>query len=85
LVNAYGTRAATIVSGARRIDDLGYDFGHDLTEAEVAYLMTEEWAVTAGDVLWRRSRLGLRFDSAQTKVLDDWMSAARLRMAASAN
>lgn len=84
LVNAYGTRAATIVSGARRIDDLGRDFGCDLTEAEVVYLMAEEWAVTAGDVLWRRSRLGLRFDSAQTKVLDDWMSATRLRIAASA-
>jgi glycerol-3-phosphate dehydrogenase len=39
--------------------------------------MAEEWAVTAGDVLWRRSRLGLRFSPAQTAALDEWMAAVR--------
>lgn len=79
LVNAYGMRAATIVTGARRPQDLGRNFGYDLTEAEVAYLMTEEFAVTARDVLWRRSRLGLYFNAAQTETLEEWMAQARLR------
>jgi glycerol-3-phosphate dehydrogenase len=43
--------------------------------------MAEEWAVTAGDVLWRRSRLGLRFSAAQTEALGEWMAAARQRAA----
>jgi len=77
LVNSYGTRAATILTGARRPEDLGHNFGYDLTEAEVAYLMAEEWAVTAGDVLWRRSWLGLRFSDDQRDVLDAWMSDRR--------
>lgn len=79
LVSAYGTRAATIVTGARRSEDLGRHFGFDLTEAEVAYQMAEEWAVTAGDVLWRRSRLGLYFGAAGKDALDRWMAEARAR------
>jgi glycerol-3-phosphate dehydrogenase len=78
LVSAYGTRAPSILTGARRMEDLGRNFGWDLTEAEVVYLMTEEWAVTAGDVLWRRSRLGLHFDPASKAALERWMAAARL-------
>ncbi len=80
LVGAYGTRAATIVTGARRAEDLGVVFGADLTAAEVAYLMAEEWAVTAGDVLWRRSKLGLRFTAEEVEALDEWMAAARAGM-----
>lgn len=77
LVNAYGTRAALIVTGARQADDLGRNFGYDLTEAEVVYLMAEEWAVTAGDVLWRRSQLGLYFTDGQREALDAWMASVR--------
>jgi glycerol-3-phosphate dehydrogenase len=79
LVSAYGTRAASIVTGARRPEDLGRNFGYDLTEAEVGYLMAEEWAVTAGDVIWRRSRLGLRFNDAQREALGEWMTQTRAR------
>lgn len=79
LVNAYGTRAASIVTGARRLEDLGRNFGFDLTEAEVAYQMAEEWAVTAGDVLWRRSRLGLWFGASEKEELEQWMTEARAR------
>lgn len=82
LVNAYGTRAASIVTGARRPEDLGRNFGFDLTEAEVRYMMAEEWAVAAGDVLWRRSRLGLRFSGGQKDALAEWMAGMRVRMSA---
>ncbi len=56
--------------------DLGTRFGADLTAAEVRYLMTKEWAQTADDVLWRRSKLGLRFSDAQRATLDRFMVQA---------
>lgn len=84
LVGAYGTRAASIVTGARRLEDLGRNFGADLTEAEVAYQMAEEWALTPGDVLWRRSRLGLNFDAADKAALDQWMAETRTQTSAPA-
>ena len=73
LVSHYGTRAHTIVSGARSMDDLGTCFGSDLTEAEVGYLMDEEWAETAEDILWRRTKLGLRFRPPQVAALEAWL------------
>jgi len=81
LVGAYGTRVEMLLSHARA-DDLGQLFGADLTEAEVDYLIAEEWARTASDVLWRRSKLGLRLTAAQAATLEAWM--ARRRASASA-
>jgi glycerol-3-phosphate dehydrogenase len=75
LVRAYGTRAALILKGARSAKDLGEAFGSDLTEAEIRYLMTHEWARTAADVLWRRSKLGLCFNSAEVQRLETWMAS----------
>ncbi|MDP3545969.1 MAG: glycerol-3-phosphate dehydrogenase [Phreatobacter sp.] len=65
LARSYGTRAKAILDGATSMSDLGRDFGCGLTEAEIAYLKREEWAVTADDVLWRRSKLGLHLDAGQ--------------------
>lgn len=76
LVRAYGTNAGAILEGAKRIEDLGRDFGATLTEAEVRYLMREEWAEEAADVLWRRSKLGLRLDAGQKQALDEFMAEA---------
>ncbi len=59
LVRAYGARAARVLGGAKSAADLGRHFGATLTEVEVRYLIAQEWAVTAEDVLWRRSKLGL--------------------------
>lgn len=73
LVRAYGTRAERILDGARSAGDLGRVFGADLTEREVIYLMREEWALTAADVLWRRSKLGLRLTSGEAAELDAFM------------
>ncbi|MDR3374420.1 MAG: glycerol-3-phosphate dehydrogenase [Ancalomicrobiaceae bacterium] len=73
LVRAYGTRADRIIGDARAFSDLGRDFGAGLTEAEVRYLMREEWAVTAADIVWRRSKLGLRMKSDEIAALDDFM------------
>jgi glycerol-3-phosphate dehydrogenase len=76
LVRAYGTRVERVLEQATSLDDLGLNFGADLTAAEVRYLMTKEWAQTADDVLWRRSKLGLRLSAEQTAVLDRYMAQA---------
>jgi glycerol-3-phosphate dehydrogenase len=79
LVRAYGTDAQAMLAGAARAEDLGQAFGAGLTEAEVRWLMTREFAQTAEDVVWRRSKLGLRLDAARIAALDRWMAAARAR------
>ncbi len=76
LVEAYGTRVDQVLGKATSLDDLGQRFGADLTAAELHYLMTKEWAQTADDVLWRRSKLGLRFSDAQRTALDRFMAQA---------
>lgn len=83
LVRAYGTRARALLDGARSQADLGLYFGADLTEAEVVYLMDHEWAQSAEDVLWRRSKLGLRISAAEVAALEEFM-AVRRRSAAPA-
>ncbi|WP_026783417.1 glycerol-3-phosphate dehydrogenase [Pleomorphomonas koreensis] len=60
LVRTYGSRTETILTGAAVTADLGRDFGAGLTEAEVRYLVRREWAKSAEDILWRRTKLGLR-------------------------
>ena len=76
LVQAYGTRISRILGPAKQIDDLGDRLGADLTGAEVRYLMDHEWARTADDVLWRRSKLGLRVSPEEKKQLAKFMANA---------
>ena len=57
--------------------DLGQSFGASLTESEVRYLMAKEWACTAEDIVWRRSKLGLRLSADEIAALDDWIAANR--------
>jgi glycerol-3-phosphate dehydrogenase len=82
LVRAYGTEAWIILNDAKTAADLGQDFGATLTAAEVTWLMTREYARTAEDVLWRRSKLGLRLDTAQAQALNDWMMRPQLNTGA---
>ena len=79
LARAYGTRAFLMLDGCGAASDLGTCFGADLTEREVAHLMEHEWAETAADVVWRRSKLGLRMTADEIAALDGWMSARRGR------
>ena len=74
LTRAYGTRVANVLETVTGPADLGICFGADLTAAEVRYLMTKEWAQTADDVLWRRSKLGLHLSDAQRAALDRFMT-----------
>ena len=76
LVSAYGTRIGQILGAAKSMDDLGPLFGDDLTGAEVRYLMNEEFARFADDILWRRSKLGLTMSDKDREALAAFMAAA---------
>ena len=77
LVRAYGTEAMNILGKAKRESDLGRNFGATLTEQEVKWLMKNEYAMTAEDVIWRRNKLGLRLNNQQIQTLDEWMLQCR--------
>ncbi len=77
LVRTYGTDAARMLEGAATPADLGRDFGATLTEAEVRWLMRHEFALTAEDVVWRRTRLGLKLTPDQVAALEAWMGETR--------
>ena len=78
LARTYGTRALTLLDGVSSVAGLGRDFGATLTEAEVRYLVAHEWAMTADDVVWRRTKLGLRLSQSQIEALDGWLKTASL-------
>ena len=69
LVRGYGTEAATILAGATSAADLGQAFGAGLFAREVDWLTAHEFAVTAEDILWRRTRLGLHLTPEQAAAL----------------
>jgi glycerol-3-phosphate dehydrogenase len=75
LLRAYGTRIDRLIGEAKCFADLGIVFGADLTEAELRYLVNAEWARTAGDVVWRRSKLGLLLSPDQIAAIDDAIGA----------
>jgi glycerol-3-phosphate dehydrogenase len=76
LAHAYGVRIERLLVGAARLQDLGRDLGAGLTEREIEYLLKEEWAEAAEDILWRRGKLGLRGGEALTRSLSDWLARA---------
>lgn len=75
LARAYGTRARAILGGAQSTADLGEHFGGDLYASELAYLVAHEWARTAQDVLWRRSKLGLHLPPEAAPGIEAWLAA----------
>jgi glycerol-3-phosphate dehydrogenase len=76
LTRAYGTRVERVLAGAQSMQDLGARFTGDLTAAELRYLMAEEWAETADDVLWRRSKLGLKATAEEHQAITRFMAEA---------
>ncbi len=69
LAGAYGSRVLRLLGETRCMEDLGRDFGFGLTQRELDYLVREEWARSGEDVLWRRSKLGLRLSPAQREKI----------------
>ena len=73
LIRAYGTTAFSIFEDAQSLADCGENFGHGLSAREVRHLVTREWARDGEDVLWRRTKLGLRFSSGEAARLDEYV------------
>jgi glycerol-3-phosphate dehydrogenase len=74
LARAYGTRVKAILGSARTPDALGTDFGGGLTQAEVDYLVREEWARSAEDILYRRSKLGLHVPPGTADAVEAYLA-----------
>ena len=80
----YGSNSELILTNVEGLGDLGEDFGHDLYEAELRYLVEKEWAVTLDDVIWRRTKLGMRLNDAQKQRISDWLAHHRQQQMAKA-
>ena len=72
---SYGSLAWQMLQGARDLTALGQDFGATLYERELIHLRDREWAQTVDDVLWRRTKLGLRLDPTQAARVAAWLAA----------
>jgi glycerol-3-phosphate dehydrogenase len=75
MAHSYGNDTRQILGDARRMADLGRDFGHGLSEVELAWLVEREWATTAEDVLWRRSKLGLVMTPAEAREIAAYLAS----------
>ncbi|NIG17092.1 glycerol-3-phosphate dehydrogenase [Pantoea sp. Al-1710] len=71
----YGTRIEKVLGHAREINDLGRHFGAQLYEAEVRYLVENEWAQQVEDVLWRRTKHKLHLTEVQQQAFSQWFDA----------
>jgi glycerol-3-phosphate dehydrogenase len=72
LSRAYGTRLRDMLGESAGAADLGRDFGAGLYEAELRWLRDREFARTADDVLWRRTKLGLAMSAEQARAVEEW-------------
>ncbi len=77
LARAYGTRAVRLLGQARSVEELGEDLGGGLRAAEVDYLLSVEWARSAEDVLFRRSKLGLHVPQGTAARVEAYITAIR--------
>jgi len=84
LCRSYGTSVDELLSGVTATAELGRDFGAGLTEREVDFLTQREWAETADDILWRRTKLGLRMSPQQRAALDAYLATRNAAAGASA-
>jgi glycerol-3-phosphate dehydrogenase len=71
--SSYGSRCAQLLRGVHGSADLGEHFGSGLYQREVEYLCREEWAHSAEDILWRRSKLGMFLSAGEQQRLQDWL------------
>ncbi|MEP1229744.1 MAG: glycerol-3-phosphate dehydrogenase [Litorimonas sp.] len=75
LCHAYGTRVTLVLGNGDTTPELGQDFGAGLHELEANYLINHEWATSADDIMWRRSKLGVHMSEAEKTAFTDWFNA----------
>jgi len=73
-IRSYGTNAWILMDGIAKESDMGQEFGCSLFECEVNYLINYEWAECADDIVWRRTKLGIKFSEEDKSILENWMS-----------
>lgn len=73
LATTYGTETFALLGQSKEALELGQNFGSNLTATEVNWLIDHEFAMTADDILWRRTKLGLRLDEQQQQHLQQWL------------
>jgi glycerol-3-phosphate dehydrogenase len=73
LLRRHGTRTLAILDDVRRAGDVGHHFGQGLTALEIDYLIRQEWASTAEDVLWRRTKTGLRMTDRERNAVANYV------------
>ncbi len=71
---SYGTLLHRVINRAQLLSDLGRNFGAGLYENEVNYLIEHEWAQTVEDIIWRRSKLGLRLSKEEIDRLKAYLT-----------
>ena len=76
LARAYGTRTYALLGKAETLADLGRDFGGGLTEREVQWLVEQEFARSAEDILHRRSKLYLHMTREEQAAFTDWFNTS---------
>lgn len=80
-LHTYGSRIDQLVGSAQQLSDLGRDLGAELYEQEVRYLLAQEWAESAEDILWRRTKLGLAISPSQALNLNQYIQQVRMEPA----
>jgi glycerol-3-phosphate dehydrogenase len=73
LAAQYGSRLHLFLEGTEAIADLGQNFGHDLYQKEVDFLCEQEWAVNVEDIIWRRTKLGLKMTATEKMQLQQYL------------
>lgn len=71
---SYGLLCLEFLRGITGAQEMGQEFGHGLYQAEVDYLRAQEWAYAVDDILWRRTKLGLKFDDSQRANLEQYLA-----------
>jgi len=75
LIRRHGSNAPALLGNAQKRDDLGRHFGAGLTAREIDYFRAEEWAMTAEDILWRRTKCGLHMSEAERAAVREYVGA----------
>lgn len=78
----YGSRVWQLLEGVQGPEDLGQSIGGGLFGREVDYLVEHEWAASADDILWRRTKLGLFTSAAQQQALVQYLHDKHVKQAA---
>lgn len=72
-IKNYGTRIKFLLENTSSLLDLGDDFSNGLYQKEIEYLVKYEWVISADDILWRRTKLGLEFSESEKNKLESWL------------